>query len=161
MGALESLQSTQIGHLIYISLYIEIWRLKMNKPIIHFINVVIASLMLLSLPAFADEASRDENKGTPPGWEQGEKTGWQGKDRPPGLNEEKPKKKQKATMKGEEAGAKVKKEGKKIKPEAEPKEEQAEQEADIEKQKKKREAEIKKEKEKMKSNSKKKKAKTL
>jgi hypothetical protein len=129
----------------------------MNHQIIKLFVVILSSIFLLGSPALAGGKAKGKNKTQPPGWEQGEKTGWKGEDTPPGLTEEKLEKKQKAGMKGEEAKAKAQKEGKKVKSEAELEAEKAEQEAEIEQEKKNRETEMKKEKEKMKSNSKKKK----
>jgi hypothetical protein len=129
----------------------------MNHQIIKLFVVILSSIFLLGSSALAGGKAKGKNKTQPPGWEQGEKTGWKGEDTPPGLTEEKLEKKQKAGMKGEEAKAKAQKEGKKVKSEAELEAEKAEQEAEIEQEKKNRETEMKKEKEKMKSNSKKKK----
>jgi hypothetical protein len=131
----------------------------MNHQIIKLFVVILSSIFLLSSPALAGGKAKGKNKTQPPGWEQGEKTGWNGEDTPPGLTEEKLEKKQKAGMKGEEAKAKAQKQGKKVKSEAEREKEEVEQEAEIEQQKKKQEAEMKKEKEKLKSNSNKKKGK--
>jgi hypothetical protein len=129
----------------------------MNNQILKLSIIILSAIFLLSSPALAGGKAKGKNKTQPPGWEQGEKTGWKGEDTPPGLTEEKLEKKQKAGMKGEEAKAKAQKEGKKVKSEAELEAEKAEQEAEIEQEKKNRETEMKKEKEKMKSNSKKKK----
>ena len=126
----------------------------MNHQIIKLFVVILSSIFLLSSPALAGGKAKGKNKTQPPGWEEGEKTGWKGEDTPPGLTEEKLEKKQKAGMKGEETKARVQKQSKKTKQEAE--EEKAEQEAEIEKQKKERETEINQEKEKIKSNTKKK-----
>jgi hypothetical protein len=129
----------------------------MNNQILKLSIIILSAIFLLSSPALAGGKAKGKNKTQPPGWEQGEKTGWKGEDTPPGLTEEKLEKKQKARMKGEEAGARSQEEGKKLKQEAEQEKEEVEQEAAIEQKKKKQEAEIKKEKEKMKSKSKKKK----
>ena len=131
----------------------------MNHQIIKFFVVILSSIFLLGSPALAGGKAKGKNKTQPPGWEQGEKTGWKDGDTPPGLTEEKQEKKQKAGMKGEEAKAKAQEEDKKVKSGAELEAEKAEQEAEIEKEKKNREAEINNEKEKLKSNSKKKKGK--
>ena len=126
----------------------------MNHQIIKLFVVILLSIFLLSSSALAGGKAKGKNKTQPPGWEQGEKTGWKGEDTPPGLTEEKLEKKQEAGMKGEETKARVQKQSKKTKQEAE--EEKAEQEAEIEKQKKERKTEINQEKEKIKSNTKKK-----
>jgi hypothetical protein len=129
----------------------------MNNQIIRLSIIILSSIFLLSSPALAGGKGKGKNKNKPPGWEQGEKTGWKGEDTPPGLTEEKLEKKQKAGMKGQEAKANAQKEGKKAKPETELEAKKAKQEAELEEEKKNREAEIKKEKEKLKSSSKKKK----
>jgi hypothetical protein len=126
----------------------------MNNQITKLFIIILSSIFLFSSLAVAGGKAKGINKTKPPGWEQGEKTGWKGEDTPPGLTEEKLEKKQKAGVKGEEARDKAKEKGEKIKSEAELEAEQAEQNAEIEKEKKKREAEI--EKENMKSKSKKK-----
>jgi hypothetical protein len=126
----------------------------MKTQILKLPIIILSSIFLLSSPALAGGKAKGKNKTQPPGWDQGDKAGWNGEDKPPGLTDEKLEKKQKAGMKGEKAKAKAQKEGKKVKSEAE--EEKAEQEAEIEKQKKERETEINQEKEKIKSNTKKK-----
>lgn len=126
----------------------------MNNQIIKLFVVILSAIFLLSSPALGGGKAKGKNKTNPPGWEQGEKTGWKGEDTPPGLTEEKLEKKQKTRVKDEET--KAQKEGKKAKQETELKEEKAEQEAEIKKEKK-REAEMKNEQEKLKSQSKKKK----
>ncbi len=103
----------------------------MNHQIIKLFVVILSSIFLLGSPALAGGKAKGKNKTQPPGWEQGEKTGWKGEDTPPGLTEEKLEKKQEAGMKGEEARAKAQKEGKKVKSEAELEAEKAEQEARI------------------------------
>lgn len=129
----------------------------MNNQILKLSILILSSIFLLGSPALAGGKGKGKSKAVPPGWEQGEKTGWDGKDTPPGLTEEKLEKKQKAKMKDDRNKGKAKNKSEKAKNEAELEKEKAEQEAEIEEEKKKREAEIKKEKEKMKSNSKKKK----
>ena len=109
----------------------------MNNQIKKFFIIIVSAIFLISSPALAGGKGKGKNKTQPPGWEQGEKTGWKGEDTPPGLTEEKLQKKQKAGMKGEETKARVQKQSKKTKPEAEPEKEKVEQEAEIEKLKKK------------------------
>jgi type IV secretory pathway VirB10-like protein len=157
IDALDSTLSISIEHLTYISLYIEKWRLMMNNQIIKLFVVILSGIFLFSSLAVAGGKGKGKNKTQPPGWEQGEKTGWKGEDTPPGLTEEKLQKKQKAPMKGDEAKAKAQEEGEKAEQETELQEEKTKQEAEIQKQKKKREAEMKNEQEKLKSPSKKKK----
>ena len=123
----------------------------MKNQIIKLSIIILSAIFLLSSPALAGGKAKGKNKSTPPGWEQGKKTGWQGGEKPPGLNEEEMEKKHKAGMKGEEAGAGMQKQSEEIRQEAEQEKEKAEQQADIEKQKKKPEAQMNQEKEKMKS----------
>jgi len=89
----------------------------MNNQIIKLFVVILSAIFLLSSPALGGGKAKSKNKTQPPGWEQGEKTGWKGEDTPPGLTEEKPEKKQKTRMKDEETKAKAQKEGKKAKQE--------------------------------------------
>ena len=124
----------------------------MNTQIIKLFIIILSSVFLLSSLSLAGGKSKGKHKTNPPGWEQGEKTGWKGEDTPPGLTEEKLEKKQKAKMKQDKSKAKNKSE--KAKDEAEVQKEKVEQEAEIDEEKKEREAELKKEKKKMKSNSK-------
>jgi hypothetical protein len=128
----------------------------MNNHITKLSIIFLSAIFLISSPALAGGKAKGKNKTRPPGWEQGEKKGWEGKDAPPGLTEENLEKKQKARMKGKEIGAGVQKEGKKAKQETDLESEKIEQEAEMQKEKKKREAEMEKEKEKMRSRSKKK-----
>lgn len=120
----------------------------MNNKISKLFLIIFSSIFLLSSLAVAGGKAKGKNKTKPPGWEQGEKTGWKGEDTPPGLTEEKLEKKQKAGVKGEEARDKTKEKGEKKKSETELEAEQAEQKAELEKEKKKREAELKEKKKK-------------
>ncbi|MEJ2728704.1 MAG: hypothetical protein P8185_09360 [Deltaproteobacteria bacterium] len=128
----------------------------MNNQIIKLSIIILSAIFLLSSPALAGGKAKGKNKTQPPGWEQGQKTGWKGEETPPGLTEEKLQKKQKAGMEGEETEARVQEQSKKTEQEAERKKENVEQEAEMQKEKKKQEAEMKKEKEQMKSKSQKK-----
>jgi hypothetical protein len=121
----------------------------MNTQILKRSIVILSSIFLIGSLALADGQDRGKSKTKPPGWEQGEKTGWDGKDAPPGLTEEKPEKKQKAKMKDDRDKGKAKNKNKRAKHEVELEEEAAEQEVEIEAEKKTREAEIKKEKKKV------------
>ena len=96
-------------------------------------------IFLLGSPALAGDKGKGKSKSVPPGWEQGEKKGWDGKDTPPGQTE----KKQKAKMKGEQNKGKDKNKNEKAKHEAEV--EKTKREAEIEKENKKK-AETKKKK---------------
>ncbi len=84
-------------------------------------SIFMAGLMASSLALAADK-DKAKNQSTPSGWEQGNKTGWEG-DTPPGLTDEKLEKKKKAGMKGGKNKAKANKEGEKAKHEAELKKE--------------------------------------
>ena len=106
----------------------------MNNQITKVFIIMLSSIFLFSSLAVAGGQFKGKNRSQPPGYEQGEKTGWKGEDTPPGLTEEK-KAEQKTKLQ----------------------EEKTEQEAEIQKQKKSREAEMKNEQEKLKSQSKKKK----
>ena len=121
----------------------------MNTNILKLSIIILASIFLLSSPALA--GGKGKNKSRPPGWEQGEKTGWKGEDTPPGLDEEKLEKKQKAKMKGDEVKDEAQQKSRKAE------QEKAGQEAGLEKEKNKRETEMEKEKEKLESQSMKKK----
>ena len=129
----------------------------MNTQTVKGFIIILSSIFLIGSPALADGKGKGKNKTNPPGWEQGEKKGWDGKDTPPGLSEEKLEKKQKVKMNEDGDQSKAKNKSEKVKHEAELEKEKAEQEAEIEEEKKKQEAEIKKEKKEMKSTSKKKK----
>lgn len=118
----------------------------MNTQAVKLSIIIVSYIFLISSLVFADSKGRGKDKTNPPGWEQGEKKGWEGKDTPPGLSEEKLEKKQKVEMKEDSEKGKAKNKSEKVKHEAE-----------IEGQKKKKEAEIKKEKKKRKPTSKKKK----
>jgi hypothetical protein len=128
----------------------------MNNQTLKYFIIILSAIFLLSSPALAGGKGRGKNKTKPPGWEQGEKTGWEGEDTPPGLNEETLDKKQKGRMKREETRTRSRKEVQKAKQEIDPEAEKVEQEAEMQKEKKKQEAQMKKEKEQMRSRSKKK-----
>ena len=81
----------------------------MNNQIIKLSIIILSAIFLLSSPALAGGKGKGKTKSSPPGWEQGKKTGWEGEETPPGLTEEKLEKKQKAGMKGEETKARVQK----------------------------------------------------
>ncbi len=125
----------------------------MNLKILKFAVVMISSIFLISSLASAGGKGKNKNKSTPPGWEQGEKTGWKGEKKPPGLSEEKIEKKHKAKMnKGDQD------EAAKVKQKAEKKQKKAKEnyESEIETEKDKRESELETEKEKIKDRAKKK-----
>jgi len=124
----------------------------MKSQIIKLSILILSAIFLISSLSLAGEKGQGKTKSTPPGWEQGKKTGWEGEETPPGMTEQKMEQKQKAGMKGKETKARMQKQSKKTKQEAEQEKEKAEQEADIEKQKKKQEAQMNQEKEMMKSN---------
>ncbi|MBW2488543.1 MAG: hypothetical protein JRE72_14060, partial [Deltaproteobacteria bacterium] len=70
----------------------------MNSKILTLFIIVISSIFLISTLALAGGKGKNKSKSTPPGWEQGEKTGWNEEEKPPGLTEEKIEKKNKARM---------------------------------------------------------------
>lgn len=126
----------------------------MNSKILKFSIFMISSIFLISSLALAGGIGKNKSKSTPPGWEQGEKKGWKGKDRPPGLAEEKIEKKHKAkTNKGD-----VQDEAADVKGKAEKKQKKHKEkyESEIETEKDKRESELETEKEKIKARAKKK-----
>jgi hypothetical protein len=142
------------GKSIYISLNVEIWRLMMNSKFLKFSIIIISSIFLISSLALAGGKGKYKSKSTPPGWEQGEKKGWHGKDQPPGLSEEKIEKKHKAKMnKGDDQD-----EAADVKEKAEKKQKKHKEkyESEIESEKDKRESELETEKEKIKARAKKK-----
>ena len=106
----------------------------MKSTTVKFFTLTIASIFMAGSLALAADEDKAKNQSTPSGWEQGNKTGWEG-DTPPGLTDEKLEKKKKAGMKGGKHKAKVKKEGEKAKHEAELKKEKNESEMEIEKEK--------------------------
>jgi hypothetical protein len=97
----------------------------MKNTTAKFFVLTILSIFMAGSPALAADKDQDKNQSTPPGWEQGQKTGWQG-DTPPGLTEEKLERKKKAGKKSGKHKAKFKKEGEKAKPAAELKKEESE-----------------------------------
>ena len=86
--------------------------------------------------AFSADQGNEKNQSTPPGWEQGEKTGWQG-DTPPGLTEDELQKKKKAGKKSGKHKVDAKKEAGNAQQKAVLKKEKAESEMELEKEKKK------------------------
>ncbi len=127
----------------------------MKIQIIKLSVLVLSSIFLIGSPAFAGGQGKGKTKTQPPGWEQGEKTGWKGEDTPPGLTEEKLEKKQKSKMnKGHQEEAAERK-GKKVKSESEHQKQKEKYESELETEKEKREAELETEKEKIKARSKK------
>ncbi|MDX1707636.1 MAG: hypothetical protein R3274_03475 [Desulfobacterales bacterium] len=120
----------------------------MNSKIITFSIAMISLIFLISSLTFAGGQGKNKSKSTPPGWEQGEKTGWKGKDKPPGLTEDKIEKKHKAKMnEGDQDEAADIKE----KAEKKQKKHKEQYESEIETEKQKRDAELETEKEKLKS----------
>ena len=69
-------------------------------------------------PVLAAGQDKGKNSSTPPGWQQGEKAGWEG-DAPPGLTEEQLEKKKKAVKKSGKHKGKVKMQTEKAKQETE------------------------------------------
>jgi hypothetical protein len=120
----------------------------MKSATVNFFVLTILSIFMAGSLAPAADRDKGKNQNTPPGWEQGEKTGWEG-DTPPGLTDEKLDKKKKARMKGAGKKAKAKKQGAKTKHGPELKKENGESEMEAEKEK--NAEEIEKVKKKMKS----------
>jgi hypothetical protein len=112
-------------------------RLMMKSTTAKFFALTIVSIFMAAFmarsPALAAGEDKGKNQSTPSGWEQGNKTGWEG-DTPPGLTEEKLEKKKKAGKKSGKHKAKVKKEGEKAKHEAELKKEKNKSEMEGEKE---------------------------
>ena len=104
-----------------------------STPIKLFI-LMLVSVFMSGLLAFAADRNNGKSPSTPPGWEQGEKTGWEGST-PPGLSEEQLEKKKKAGKKSGKHKAKVKSEDEKARHQARLKKEKAESEIEIEKEK--------------------------
>ena len=86
--------------------------------------------------AFAADLESEKNKSTPPGWEQGQKTGWQG-NTPPGLTEDELEKKKKPGKKSGKHKVDAKKKANETQQKAVLKKEKTESEMELEKKKKK------------------------
>jgi len=110
----------------------------MNTQIAKLCIIILSCIFLIGSPALAGGKGKGKNETKPPGWEQGEKTGWDGEDKPPGLNEEKLERKQKAKIKDKRNKDKAGNKSEKVKQEVELEKEKPEQEADIGAEKKKR-----------------------
>ena len=106
----------------------------MKNTITKFFGLTIMSFLMAASLAFAADQEKEKNQSTPPGWEQGEKTGWQG-DTPPGLTEDELKKKKKAGKKSGKHKADVEKEAGNAQQKAGLKKEKAESEMEVEKEK--------------------------
>ena len=125
----------------------------MNPKFIKFFIVMLSSVFLISSLALAGSKGKNKSKSTPPGWEKGQKTGWKGEEKPPGLSEDKIEKKHKGKMNesDHDEAADVKE-----KAEKKQKKHKEQYESEIETEKQKRDAELETEKEKIKSRTKKK-----
>ena len=108
----------------------------MHSKILTTSILMISSIFLISSLALAGGKGKNKSKNTPPGWEQGEKTGWKGEGKPPGLSEEAAGVKEKAEKEQDKHKEKY--------------------ESELETQKEKRESELETEKEKIKTRAKKK-----
>jgi hypothetical protein len=117
----------------------------MKNTITKFVGLTIMSVLMAASLAFAADKDTEKNQSTPPGWEQGEKTGWQG-DTPPGLTEDELQKKKKAGKKSGKHKADAKKEAGNAQQKAGLKKEKAESEMELEKEKSLEEIEKKKKK---------------
>ena len=58
----------------------------MKNRIIKNFLIAFLSIIFISTLAVSDDKGEENDKKTPPGWEKGEKKGWQS-DKPPGLDE--------------------------------------------------------------------------
>ncbi len=128
----------------------------MKIQILKLSIILVASIFLISSLVFAGGQGKGKSKTQPPGWEQGEKTGWKGEEMPPGLTEEKLEKKHKAKMKKDPQEEEMEHKNKKEKAESEHKKQKEKYESELEEEKEKREAELETEKEKLKTRTKKK-----
>jgi hypothetical protein len=109
-------------------------RLMMKSTPIKLFILTLVSVFISGLPAFAADRDNGKNQSTPPGWEQGEKTGWEG-NTPPGLSEGQLEKKKKAGKKSGKHKVKAKSEAEKARHEARLKKEKAGSEMQTEKEK--------------------------
>ena len=118
----------------------------MNKKLIKALFITCLALIFAVSSAFAQEKGKGHNKKRPPGWDEGEKKGWQS-DVPPGQEkkDEKLKKKTNKSEKKQGKKSKSKIEQKVDEDEAEAKGEKMKQEAEKESEKKVKEAELEKE----------------
>lgn len=106
----------------------------MKSTTVKLFLLTIVSIFIAGSPAFAADNDQGKNQTTPPGWVQGDKTGWEG-DTPPGLTEEKLDKKKKAGKKAGKQKAQLKKEGENAKHGAGLKKQKVESEMEAEKKK--------------------------
>ena len=87
-----------------------------SKAAMFFILTILAIFtagFICGSPVLAADKDKGKNSSTPPGWQQGEKAGWEG-DTPPGLTEEQLEKKKKADKKSGKHKGKIKMQGDKI-----------------------------------------------
>jgi hypothetical protein len=98
------------------------------------ILAIFTAGFIFGSPVLAADKDKGKNSSTPPGWQQGEKAGWEG-DTPPGLTEEQLEKKKEAGKKSGKHKGKVKMQGEKAKQETELKKEKSDSETGPEKEK--------------------------
>ena len=125
----------------------------MKIQILKLFIIMLSPILLISSLAFAGGKGKGKSNTHPPGWEQGQKTGWGEEDTPPGLTDEKLEKKHKAKKnKGHQKEAREPK-SKKAKAENDRKKQKEKYESELEEEKEKREVELETEKEKIKARS--------
>jgi hypothetical protein len=125
----------------------------MNSKILTIFIIIFSSIFLISSLALAGGKGKNKTKNTPPGWEQGEKTGWNEEEKPPGLTEKKIEKKHKAKMNKDDQDEAV---DVKEKAEKKQKKHKEQYESELEAEKDRRESELETEKEKIMDRTKKK-----
>ena len=134
----------------------------MNKKLIKILFIVCLSYIFAISSAFAQGKGKEHNKNRPPGWEEGEKKGWQS-DVPPGQEkkDEKLKKKTNKSENNQGKKSKSKAEQEAEENESEDKGEKVKQKAEKESETKVKETELKKEEREAKSKTKKEKSKAM
>jgi len=106
----------------------------MKSITVKFFLLTIVSIFMAGSPALAADRNPAKKQSTPLGWEQGNKTGWEG-ETPPGLTDEKLEKKKKAGKKAGKHKAQLKNQGENAKHAAELKKQKAGSEIEAQKEK--------------------------